>query len=137
MGLSALTADELAATATRIRGEPVRTQEPIRVGLVGCGGRGTGAAAQALRAHPDVQLVAMADAFEDRLEGSLETLSDPERRGEIGKRIDVPPERRFVGFDAYREVIPLVDVVILTTPPHFRPEHFEAAVAADKQIFME
>ena len=114
---------------------PTRTLAPIRVGLIGCGGRGTGAAVQALRAHPDVQLVAMADAFEDRLEQSLQTIEAEDT--DLSARVDVPSESRFVGFDAYREVIPRVDVVILTTPPAFRPMHFEAAIAADKQVFME
>jgi predicted dehydrogenase len=113
--------------------------ETIRVGLIGCGGRGTGAAVQALNARPNVRLVAMADAFEDRLTASHKTIMNGERddRRDLTGQIDVPAERRFVGFDAYQSVLPLVDVVILTTPPAFRPSHFEAAVAAGKQVFME
>ena len=119
--------------------------DTIRVGLIGCGGRGTGAAAQALAARENVRLVAMADAFRDRLDESYANLTDPEysdwsgaaNPGALQDRIDVPEERRFAGFDAYKEVIPLVDVVILTTPPGFRPIHFEAAVAAGKHVFME
>jgi len=113
--------------------------DTIRVGLIGCGGRGTGAAVQALNARDNVKLVAMADAFEDRLAQSFETISDGERedRRDLTAQIDVPMDRRFVGFDAYKEVLPLVDVVILTTPPGFRPIHFEAAIAANKQVFME
>ena len=113
--------------------------DTIRVGLIGCGGRGTGAAVQALNARENVRLVAMADAFEDRLTGSFEVIAGGERedRRDLTSQIDVPMDRRFVGFDAYKEVLPLVDVVILTTPPGFRPIHFEAAIAADKQVFME
>ena len=117
--------------------------DTIKVGLIGCGGRGTGAAVQALSTTANVQLYAMCDAFEDRVEESYANLMNPENRdswtgtNDVGARIDVPKERRFVGFDGYQEVIPLVDVVILTTPPGFRPMHFEAAVEANKQIFME
>jgi len=115
----------------------------IKVGLIGCGGRGTGAAAQALSTAQNVRLVAVADAFEDRLTGCLEylnkesykTVSGEERP--MSERVMVDPENRFVGFDAYQKVIPLVDVVILTTPPGFRPLHFEAAVNAGKHIFTE
>jgi predicted dehydrogenase len=106
----------------------------LRIGLIGCGGRGTGAAAQALKADRNVKLVAMGDAFADRLQGSLATLRrDP---GLTGK-IEVPDERCFVGFDAYRRVIEAVDVVLLCTPPHFRPAHIRAAVQANKHIFAE
>lgn len=109
--------------------------DTIRVGLIGCGGRGTGAANQALHADPHVRLVAMGDAFQDRLNGSLESLR---RVSEIANRIDVPREKQFVGFDAYRQVINSgVDVVLLCTPPHFRPTHLEAAVQAGKHIFAE
>lgn len=112
-----------------------RAQEgsTLRVGLVGCGGRGTGAAADALQADQNVKLVAMADVFEDRLKGSLETL----QRQKIADKIDVAAENQFVGFDAYKEVIKRVDVVLLTTPPHFRPIHIKAAVEAGKHIFAE
>lgn len=122
---------------------PPATRDAIRVGLIGCGGRGTGAAVQALSTAADVRLVAMADAFPDRVEESYRTLTSPERDDWLGGdvdlagRIDVPAERRFSGFDAYRQVIPLVDVVILATPPGFRPIHFAAAVDAGKHVFME
>lgn len=105
----------------------------IKVGLIGCGGRGSGAAGQALNADDGVVLYAMGDAFSDRLENSRGHLTD-----RYGDRVDVPQERRFTGFDAYQKVLDSdVDVVILTTPPHFRPDHFEAAVKANKHIFME
>src|SRR5437868_9214752 len=107
----------------------------LRVGLVGCGGRGTGAAGQALMADKEVKLVAMADAFADRLEHSLATLKRDEA---IAAKIDVPADRRFVGFDAYERLIGCgVDVVLLCTPPHFRPAHLKAAVKAGKHVFAE
>jgi len=122
----------------------------LRLGLIGCGGRGSGAAAEALNADRNVKLVAMADLFEDRLKGSLANLLSA-RRGErpsgaegpglvedIAEKIDVPPERQFVGFDAYKQLIASgVDVVILATPPHFRPIHLKAAVDAGLHVFAE
>ena len=107
--------------------------ETLRVGLVGCGGRGTGAAEQALTAEPGVRLVAVADAFGDRLEACLESL----RSSEVGSRVDVPPDRRHVGFDAYKDVIDGVDVVLLATPPHFRPLHLAYAVEKGVHAFVE
>lgn len=105
----------------------------IRIGLIGCGGRGTGAAVQALNACPHARLTAMADAFEDRLGGSLQGVSK-----EHPDRVDVPAERRFVGMDAYARVMDTdVDLVILATPPGFRPQQFDAAVTAGKHVFME
>ena len=107
----------------------------LKVGLIGCGGRGTGAAAQALKADRNVKLTAMGDAFEDRLQESLKTLNAED--GVSGK-IDVPPGRQFVGFDAYKKVIASgVDVVLLSTPPHFRPIHLKAAIDAGKHVFAE
>jgi predicted dehydrogenase len=106
----------------------------LRVALVGCGGRGTGAAGQALRADPDVKLVALADAFSDRLEACLTRLQADQG---IAPKIDVPRERRFVGFDAYKQAIDAADVVLLCSPPGFRPMHIEAAVQANKHIFAE
>jgi len=115
--------------------------DTIRVGLVGCGGRGTGAALQALKAASNTKLVAVADAFSDRIEESLQNMAQPEEADEATmdaiSRVDVPSEMRFDGFDGYKEVIAASDVVILATPPGFRPLHFEAAVDAGKQIFME
>ena len=105
----------------------------IKVGLVGCGGRGTGAADQALNADSDVKLVAMADAFQDRLEDSLSTL----KSSAVGPRVDVPKDRQYSGFDAYKHVIDQVDVVLLTTPPQFRPLHFTYAVEKGIHAFVE
>ncbi len=106
----------------------------LKVGLIGCGGRGSGAAVNALKADANVKLWAMADAFDDRLQGSLKNL---EKAEELAGKLDVPPERRFVGFEAYREVIACCDIVLLCTPPHFRPIHLEAAVNAGKHVFAE
>lgn len=107
----------------------------IKIALVGCGGRGTGAAVQALSTKANVQLVAMADAFADRLEDSYNGIK--EELGEKASRLNVKQENKFVGFDAYQKAIALADVVILATPPGFRPLHFEEAVKQGKHIFME
>jgi predicted dehydrogenase len=107
----------------------------IKIALVGCGGRGTGAATQALLTKQNVKLVAMADAFSDKLEGCLKTIVQED--ASLKSRIDVPAERRFVGFDAYLKAIPLADVVLLTTPPGFRPIHFAEAIKQGKHVFME
>jgi predicted dehydrogenase len=107
----------------------------LRVGLIGCGGRGTGAAAQALQADPDVKLVALGDVFEDRLRSSLATLKDDEK---VAAKVDVTPDHCFLGFDAFEKVLGSgVDVVLLCTPPHFRPVHLRAAVEAGKHVFAE
>lgn len=111
----------------------------IKIALIGCGGRGTGAASQALSTKENVKLVAMADAFKDRLDECYKTLTSDEATdtGSLKAKIDVPEERKFTGFDAYLKAIPLADVVILATPPGFRPIHFEEAVKQNKHIFME
>jgi predicted dehydrogenase len=107
--------------------------DTLKVGLVGCGGRGTGAAEQALTADKNVKLVAVGDAFADRLEGCLAQL----KGSPIGTQLDVPEDRRYVGFDAYKNVIDQVDVVLLATPPGFRPLHFEYAVEKGIHAFVE
>src|SRR5437867_5633627 len=105
----------------------------IRVGLIGCGGRGTGAADQVVRAAPNVKLIAMADAFKDRLDESRQSLIKMH-----GDKIDVPADRCFVGFDAYQKVIASdINYVILATPPGSRPGHLKATVEAGKNIFTE
>lgn len=113
------------------------SDDVIKVALVGCGGRGTGAALQALLSKQNVKLVAMADAFKDRLDNCLKRIKSDDEATGIQNRIDVPEDRQFVGFDAYKKAIPLADVVILATPPGFRPLHFEEAVKQNKHIFME
>jgi predicted dehydrogenase len=117
--------------------------DTIKVAVIGCGGRGTGAAMQALLTKQNVKLVAMADAFRDRLDECYEALMQDDLSdwsgvaGNVKNKIAVTEETKFVGFDAYKKAIPLADVVILTTPPGFRPIHFEEAVRLGKHVFME
>jgi len=116
--------------------------DTIKVALVGCGGRGTGAAMQACLTKQNVKLVAMADAFRDRIDSCYKALtaddiSEAGASGNIKNKIDVPEERKYTGFDAYKKAIAHADVVILTTPPGFRPIHFEEAINMGKHIFME
>jgi myo-inositol 2-dehydrogenase/D-chiro-inositol 1-dehydrogenase len=106
--------------------------DTIKIALIGCGDRGTGAAFQALSTKANIKLIAMADAFQDRLDNSYKSLS-----AKFGAKVDVPKERQFVGFDAYQKAITLADVVLLVTPPGFRPMHFEEAVNQGKHVFME
>jgi len=110
------------------------SRSTLRVGLIGCGGRGTGAAAQALTADSDAVLWATADVFPERVETCLRGLAGHD----AADRVKVAPSRQFLGLDAYRRVIESdVDVVILTSPPAFRPSQLEHAVAAGKHIFCE
>ncbi len=118
--------------------------EELKIALIGCGGRGTQAAAQALMADPQNRLWAIADAFEYRWDYCLNNMKRELKKAAgddaegVLNRIDVPQERRFAGLTAYQDAIDSgVDVVILTTPPGFRPLQFEAAVAAGKHVFME
>lgn len=105
----------------------------IKVGLVGCGGRGTGAVVQALAADPQVRVTALADIFPDKLEQTLQILNKRDN-----SRVDIPKERQFLGFDSYKKLIDSdVDVVLLCSPPNFRPDHLEYAVNANKHIFCE
>ncbi|TVP99474.1 MAG: twin-arginine translocation signal domain-containing protein [Balneolaceae bacterium] len=108
--------------------------DTIKVALIGCGDRGTGAAVQSLNADRGVKLVAMADILEDRLTESYNTLT---QRFGGSEQLDVSEDRKFVGFDGYKHAIDLADVVILTTPTFFRPLHFEYAVNHGKHVFME
>jgi len=117
--------------------------DTIKIALIGCGGRGTGAATQALSTKENVKLVAMADAFANRIENCYKQLVSGQddwsgsSSKDLKSRVDVPEERRFTGFDAYKKAIALADVVILTTPPGFRPIHFAEAIAQNKHVFME
>ena len=112
--------------------------DTIKIAVIGCGGRGTGAAMQALLTKQNVKLVAMADAFRDRLDGCYKALmSDDNDEGSVKAKVAVPEANKFVGFDAYKKAIPLADVVILATPPGFRPIHFEEAIRQGKHVFME
>lgn len=132
----------------------VANDKKLKIALIGCGGRGTGAAVQALNADENVELVAMADAFEDRLKSSLMNITksiceteDPESMKKNleknpdalckTKKVNVPKKNQFVGFDGAQKAMDLADVVILATPPGFRPQHFEYAVNTGKHVFME
>ena len=112
--------------------------DTIKVALIGCGGRGTGAAMQALLSKQNVKLVAMADAFRDRLDECFKQLTDENNEeGNVKDKVSVTDETKFVGFDGYTKAIPLADVVILCTPPGFRPIHFAEAIKQGKHVFME
>jgi myo-inositol 2-dehydrogenase/D-chiro-inositol 1-dehydrogenase len=126
------TTTTLAAAASLSPGVFASNDETLKLALIGCGGRGSGACGQALSTSGPVKLIAMADAFKDRLDGSYNEL-----KTNHGERVDVPEENKFVGLDAYQHAIALADVVILATPPGFRPSHFEEAVKQGKNIFME
>ncbi len=108
--------------------------DTIRVGLVGCGGRGTGAVANALRADPGARLVAMGDVFQDYLDNSLNSLRNT---ADIAEKIEVDDANRFVGWDAYKHVMDSCDVVCLATSPHFRPLHVEYGVSKGVHLFVE
>jgi len=131
IGTAAATAVSTSLTVPLVHAAGSST---IKIGLVGCGGRGTGAAGQALTADSGVKLVAMADAFADRLE---ESLSELKGSAAFSSRVDVPKERQYTGFDAYKQVIDQVDLVLLTTPPHFRPLHLAYAVGKGVNAFVE
>lgn len=127
----------LTASAVAVAAAPsiyAAGNDVLKVGLIGCGQRGGGAAGQALMADKNVKLVAMADAFEDRLNETLENLLKKEK---LAGKVDVKPDAKFVGFDAYKQVIERCDVVLLCTPPQFRPLHLKAAVEAGKHVFAE
>lgn len=124
-----------AAGLGRIPGAYAAGSDEIRIGLIGCGERGTGATENALTSSQGVKLVAMGDVFKDHLETSLGVL----KKSEVADKIDVAEDHQFVGFDAYQKVLALDDVnyVILATPPGFRPPFLKAAVAAGKNTFAE
>ena len=132
-----LTRSSIALAAAAVESFPSITSgknlvEPLKLALVGCGGRGAGAASQALLADANLKLVAAADLFEDRLAPALGGL-----QAKHGDQVDVPAERRFFGFEGYKQAIALADVVILATPCAFRPTHFEEAVRLGKHAFLE
>ena len=106
--------------------------ETLKIGLIGCGGRGSGAANQALKADPNVVLHAMGDIFKDKLDSSHANLTKVH-----GAKVQVDEGHKFVGFDAFKKVLDSgVDVVLLATPPHFRPEHLTATINAGKHVFL-
>ena len=125
----------LAANLTIAQNAHAAGSDVLKIGLIGCGGRGTGAASQALNADKNVKLTAMGDAFLDRLESSLAALKKDKA---IADKIDVKDDHKFAGFDAYKQVIDSgVDVVVLCEPPHFRPSHLKYAIDKGKHVFAE
>ncbi|MEX2218733.1 MAG: Gfo/Idh/MocA family oxidoreductase [Phycisphaerales bacterium] len=137
----ALAGAALAGTLAR-PAYAVGGSDTLRVGVIGCGGRGGGAVMQALRADKGAVLYAMADVFPERIESQFKSLTRALSSEENNTRVtpaqlDVPPDRRFSGFDGYQKVIDLCDVVLLATPPHFRPAPLKAAVERGRHIFCE
>jgi len=131
---TALTSAALLSALAPERFAHAASSDELKIALIGCGGRGSGAADQALNTSNlgPVKLVAMADVHEDRLKSALGNL-----KAKHTSRVDVPADRQFLGFDGFEKAIEHADVVILTTPPGFRPMMFEAAVKAGKNVFME
>jgi predicted dehydrogenase len=131
--LKATTAAAAAANLRLVGGVHAGASDAIKVGLIGCGGRGNGAALDALQADPAVRVVAVADVFNKGEKGAHHAVRALEARGQ-----KISPDHVFVGFDAYKKLVQLdLDYVILATPPHFRPAHLEAAVNAGKHVFTE
>ncbi|WP_373522769.1 Gfo/Idh/MocA family protein [Aquiflexum sp.] len=130
---SAILAGGMMIQPFSIPGAYASGTDEIKLAVIGCGGRGTGAVFQAFETGYNIKLVAMADAFRDRIDKSYTPIMD--KYG--SDKVDVPEERKFVGFEGYKEAIKLADVVILASPPGFRPDHFEEAVKQGKQVFME
>ncbi|AWW32919.1 dehydrogenase [Echinicola strongylocentroti] len=130
---SALVTGGMMLSPFSIPGAHAAGSDEIKIALIGCGGRGTGAAFQAFGTDQNIKLVAMADAFRDRLDDSYKALSS-----KIGtEKVVVTEDKKFVGFDAYKDAIAEADVVLLATPPGFRPIHFEEAIRQGKHVFME
>ena len=138
----------VAGAAATVLADPIARMahaagsDRLKVGLVGCGGRGTGAASQAISADPGVVLWAMADALADRVRAGASLLGrtfEEKAKDDAAfqTRFDCPTERQFTGFDSYKQVIDACDVVLLAAPPAFRPLHLKAAVEAGRQIFCE
>jgi myo-inositol 2-dehydrogenase / D-chiro-inositol 1-dehydrogenase len=131
--LAASTAAVAGATLAALPAAHAGGSDVLRVGLVGCGGRGSGAVEQALNADPNLKLTAVGDLFPDTIPPLLDHLKGEKAfSGKLADKV-----LTFSGFDAYKEVIANCDVVLLCTPPHFRPIHFKAAVEAGKHIFAE
>src|SRR4051794_40635034 len=105
----------------------------LKVGLVGCGGRGSGAAGNSMHGDANAKIVALRDAFKDKAEATLKNL----KLSDVAKQVDVGPDKIFDGLDAYKKVIEASDVVLLATPPHFRPMHLKAVIEAGKHVFCE
>ncbi len=132
--LSTAAAAGAALGVTPLAGAHVKANAPMRIGLVGCGGRGTGAAAQALRAEPNAVLVGVADPFPDKVDRCLKGLSV----SDVADRVQVSEDAKFIGLDGYKKLIAMQpDVILLATPTYYRPEHLEACVDAGIHTFFE
>lgn len=130
---SAVIGTSLAATLGSARLAHAAGDDVLKVGLIGCGGRGNGAAVNATNADPNVRLTAMAEVFPDRLAQARKRLET-----QLKEKYAVDDDHAFTGFDGYKKLLASdVDVVILATPPHFRPEHLRAAIDAGKHVFCE
>src|SRR3954454_3543745 len=132
--LKATTAAAAVAGLGTLSNAHAAGSDTIKVGLIGCGGRGRGAAEQSMRSASNVKLYAMGDMFQDHLDSAKSNL----QKQVSGDKFDVSSDRCFTGFDAYKQVINSgADLVILATPPGFRPMHLEAAIEAGKHVFTE
>ena len=129
---TAMIAGATAIGTAPISGVFASNDDTIKIALIGCGGRGTGAAFQALSTKQNIKIVALADAFRDPLDECYTKLAD-----RFKDKVDVPEEHKFVGFDAYKKAIALADVVLCVTPPGFRPAHFAEAIKQNKHVFIE
>ena len=130
---AAVVGTTLAATLGSARMAHASGSDILKVGLIGCGGRGSGAAVNAMHAEDNVRLTAMADLFPDRLEAAKKNIKQA-----IGDKFQVTDDHCFTDFDAYQKLIDSgVDVVLLATSPHYRPQHLRAAVEAGKHVFCE
>jgi predicted dehydrogenase len=127
-------AASLAAAVPRLHGAYVQGPDTIRVGVVGCGGRGTGAAIDCLNSSAGVEVVAMFDLFMDRIESSLKAIKEKHP-----DKVKVTPERMFTGFDGFKKLsaLPEVNLIIMASPPGFRPMQLKAAIEGAKNVFME
>ena len=135
---SGTAAAAVAAGFPFVQAARAQSVKPLKIGVIGFGGRGRGAADNAITAAPDIHLVAVADPFRDRIDDGLKVLTDPKRRGGPLKGVDVKEDHIFTGLDCYEKLLETdVDYVCLTGPPGFRPLQFEAAVKAGKHVFME
>jgi len=131
---TAVVSGALASTLSISRSAHAAGDGTLKLGLIGCGGRGSGAALNALNADPNAKLTAMADVFPDRVQGSLERL----KAGKHAERVAVDPDHCFTGFQGYQQLIESgVDVVILAATPHFRPLHLKACIEGGKHVFCE
>ena len=131
--LGATATASAATTFPHVLNAQKARSETVRFGLVGCGGRGTGAATQILNSQHNTKLVAMADAYIDKVEGAHKRVARTHE-----KKVDVPQDQMFAGFDAYKKLMEQdLDLVVLATSPGFRPLHFENAVNKGLHVFME